>query len=138
MDKSFNDQELSDIMKEIESLEDEFGGEEDSDKVEASAMMEELAEMEEEKSIPVTNKTEPIEPAESRILSFEKEIEPAAAKSTSMSFKVQGDLNLELQFDIGGKTIMLEVSESGLNIQMEGGVRFSVPVSGAQSHKKAV
>ncbi len=104
-------------------------------------MMEELAEMEEEKSIPVTNKTEPIEPVESRILSFEKEIEPAAAKSTSptsMSFKVQGDLNLELQFDIGGKTIMLEVSESGLNIQMEGGVRFSVPVSGAQSHKKAV
>lgn len=135
MDKSFNDQELSDIMKEIEALEEEFGGEEDSDRVEASAMMEELAEMEEEKSIPVTNKHE------SAVLPFQKEITPHATKScspTSMTFKVQGDMNLELQFDIGGKTIKLDVSETGLNIQMEGGVTFSVPVSDAHSIKKAV
>lgn len=135
MDKSFNDQELSDIMKEIEALEEEFGGEEDSDKVQASAMMEELAEMEESKSIPVTNKHDP------QVLPFVKEIAPQAAKTTaptSMSFKVQGDMNLELQFDIGGKTIKLDVSEAGLNIQMEGGVTFSVPVSDAHSIKKAV
>ena len=135
MDKSFNDQELSDIMKEIEALEEEFGGEEDSDKVQASAMMEELADMEEAKSIPVTNKYDP------QVLPFVKEIAPQAPKkntSTSMSFKVQGDLNLELAFDIGGKTIKLEVSETGLNIQMEGGVTFSVPVSDAHSIKKAV
>ncbi len=143
MDKSFNDQELSDIMKEIEALEEEFGGEEESDKIEASAMMEELAEMEEEKSIPVTNKTE-------TILPFEKKMTPqttpviattantTSTASTSMSFKVQGDLNLELQFEIGGKTIMLDVSEKGLNIKMDGGVSFNVPVSNAQSYKKAV
>jgi hypothetical protein len=135
MDKSFNDQELSDIMKEIEALEEEFGGEEDSDKVQASAMMEELAEMEESQSIPVTNKHDP------QVLPFVKEIAPQASKTTaptSMSFKVQGDMNLELQFDIGGKTIKLDVSEAGLNIQMEGGVTFSVPVSDAHSIKKAV
>ena len=138
MDKSFNDQELSDIMKEIEAMEEEFSAEEDTDKVEASAMMEELAEMEEEKSIPATNKND-------SVLPFERQTAPATtaatAKTTSntaMSFKVQGELNLELQFDIGGKKITLEVSEAGMNIKMDGGVSFSVPVSNAQSQKKAV
>lgn len=132
MDKSFNDQELSDIMKEIEALEEEFSGE--SDKVEATAVMEELAEMDEEKSIPVTNKEE-------TVLAFTPKAVHHSTKSTpptSMMFKVQGEMNLELQFEIGGKTIQLEVSETGLNIQMEGGVTFSVPVTSAQSLKKAV
>ena len=132
MDKSFNDQELSDIMKEIEALEEEFSGE--TDTVEATAVMEELAEMDEEKSIPVTNK-------EDTVLSFAPKATQKTAKSTpptSMMFKVQGEMNLELQFEIGGKTIQLDVSETGLNIQMEGGVTFSVPVSTAQSVKKAV
>jgi hypothetical protein len=141
MDKSFNDQELSDIMKEIEALEEEFSAEESSDKIEASAMMEELAEMEEEKSIPLTNKTD-------SILPFEKKTTPTMATmatsnnkttaATSMEFKVQGDLNLALKFDIGGKCIMLEVSETGLNIKMDGGVSFSVPVTDAHYIKKAV
>lgn len=134
MDKSFNDQELSDIMKEIEALEEEFS--DDSEKVEASAVMEELAEMDEEKSVPVMNKTD-------SVLPFEKKVAPkttpkTATAPTTMSFKVQGEMNLELQFEIGGKTIQLDVSETGLNIQMEGGVTFSVPVSSAQSLKKAV
>lgn len=140
MDKSFNDQELSDIMKEIEALEEEFGGnehEESAAPVEASAVMEELAEMEEEKSIPVTNREE------AKILTMEKREAPKATKTataspTSMMFKVQGDMNLELQFDIGGKCIMLEVTEAGLSIQMDGGITFTVPVEDAQSLKKAV
>ncbi|MBA2404651.1 MAG: hypothetical protein H0V66_07760 [Bdellovibrionales bacterium] len=136
MDKSFNDQELSDIMKEIEALEEEFGGEAETDKVEASSsdMMEELAALDEEVSIPTTNRQDPT------ILPFEKKVTPMtkSTSSTAMSFKVQGDLNLELQFEIGGKTVMLEVSETGLNIKMEGGVTFSVPVADAQSIKKAV
>ncbi len=137
MDKSFNDQELSDIMKEIESLEEDFNGADETDTVEASSVMEELAEMEEEISIPIATKSD------AEVLPFEKKETPAATQtktstSTSMSFKVQGDLNLELQFEVGGKTIMLEVSEGGLNIKMDGGISFNVPVSDAQSLKKAV
>jgi hypothetical protein len=137
MDKSFNDQELSDIMKEIEALEEEFSGEVETDKIEASSVMEELAEMELDQAVPTTNKTE-------TVLPFEKKTPPkavAAAKTStqsSMSFKVQGDMNLELNFEIGGKTIALEVTEAGLTIQMEGGMTFSVPVSDAHSVKKAV
>lgn len=140
MDKSFNDQELSDIMKEIEALEEEFSGDDVNQTVEATAVMEELAEMEVEKSVPATNKKE-------TVLSFEKKATPtpmismptnSSTTPTAMSFKVQGDLNLELQFEVGGKCIMLEVSETGMNIKMDGGVSFSVPVTAAQSHKKAV
>lgn len=134
MDKSFNDQELSDIMKEIEALEEEFGEEGQEDAVRPTNVMAELAEMEEEKSIPVAQE-------ETKVVHLEKKETPKASKSsapTSMMFKVQGDMNLELQFDIGGKCIMLEVTEAGLNIQMEGGITFTVPVGDAQSLKKAV
>lgn len=133
MDKSFNDQELSDIMKEIEALEEEFT-EEATSKIEASPVMEELAELAEEKAIPATNLSETVLPFQPKAKAPEK----ATAPATSMMFKVQGSMNLELQFDIGGKTVMLEVTEAGLNIQMEGGVTFNVPVSESLSVKKAV
>jgi hypothetical protein len=133
MDKSFNDEELSDIMKEIEALElDGMGG--DDGPMESKAVMEELADMEEEKSIPVTSKKVP------EVLQLERKHQPQESKTVapaSMKFKVQGEMNMELEFEIGGKTIMLEVSESGLCIQMDGGVSFNVPVS-AHSVKKAV
>ena len=142
MDKSFNDQELSDIMKEIEALEEEFSADEDSSKIEASAIMEDLAEMEEEQSIPVTNREEPFEEAaieQTTVLPFaKKEISQPTKATSSMSFKVQGDLNLELHFEVGGKNIALEVTDKGLTIQMDGGISFTVPVSDAQSYKKAV
>jgi hypothetical protein len=137
MDKGFNDQELSDIMKEIEALEEEFSADEDSTKVEASAIMEDLAEMEEEQSIPATNREETFE--QTTVLPFaKKEIAQPTKATSSMSFKVQGDLNLELHFEVGGKNIALEVTDKGLTIQMDGGISFTVPVSDAQSYKKAV
>ena len=131
MDKSFNDQELSDIMKEIEALEDDFAVPEEKS---ASAVMEELANLDEQVSIPVST---------SNIVSLDsKRSAPKAAASsdatTSMSFKVQGDLKLDLQFSIGGKVVMLEVTEAGLSIEMEGGVKFSVPVTESTSLKKAI
>lgn len=129
MDKSFNDQELSDIMKEIEALEEDFTAPEEKS---ASAVMEELANLDEKDSIPLST---------SNIVSLDsKRSAPKAAAdaTTSMSFKVQGDLKLDLQFNIGGKVVMLEVTESGLSIEMEGGVKFSVPVSENTSLKKAI
>lgn len=134
MDKSFNDQELSDIMKEIEALEEEFSGNGESEHSDPSSVLEELASMETEKSVPVSKIKE-------SVLPFESKAPAAHAKSgpqSSMMFKVQGDMNIELQFEVGGKIIMLDVSENGLTIQMDGGVTFSVPVSAAHSLKKVV
>jgi hypothetical protein len=118
MDKSFNDQELSDIMKEIESLEEGFKAEESSH----SPVLEELVEFEEEKVAPVA------EYKQAEVFKMKSHEEPKASAPTTMSFKVSGQMNLELQFDIGGKVVCLEVSEHGLSIQMEGGMTFNVPV----------
>lgn len=128
MDKSFNDQELSDIMKEIEALEEDFTGEEEK----SSSVLEELAQMEEHESIP-TAAFAPISLDTKRSEPKEAASKPAA---TSMSFKVQGNFALELQFDIGGKVVCLEVTESGLNIEMDGGMKFTVPVSAETTSRK--
>lgn len=127
MDNSFNDQELSDIMKEIEALEDEFKGEAD---FVTSPVLEELAALSEERAVPQ---------AKAKILNFEPQTTPVqtTTSGTSMSFKVQGDLNLELQFDIGGKIVSLAVSEKGLTIQMDGGMTFNVPLTDKAAQKKS-
>lgn len=140
MDKSFNDDELSDIMKEIEALEQDFNSPEE--KLETSSLMEELAHMEEEEAIPTpTANPEPstVLPMAAHKAAPTTASVPAANSSTaatSMSFKVSGDINLALQFDIGGKTVCLNVTEAGLNIEMDGGMSFKVPLSHG-AHKKA-
>ena len=129
MDQSFNDQELSDIMKEIEALEDDFQA---KDEKTTSPVLEELATLDEIVSIPAST---------SNVVAMSPSLkEPTATKSpsTSMSFRVQGDLTIDLQFDIGGKAVCLEVSEKGLTIEMDGGAKFTVPVSEKSTLKKAV
>ncbi len=130
--KSFNEQELSDIMKEIEALEEDFSGEK-----QATPVMEELSHMDETQSIPSKvrhHEEEVLEEHHAEIFTMESSHPKVQKPTSAMSFKVSGDLNMELQFDIGGKVVCLEVTEAGLNIQMEGGVTFHVPVG---DHKKS-
>jgi len=181
MDQSFNDQELSDIMKEIEALEEDF----DAPLEKSSAVIEELASLEEEHSVPVSASSASSEavidegPAEDEaetqieaesfkegpvmeVKAYKETIEmehtvqapkaqvmpfepkklvteaPKAHHGTTMSFKVQGDITLDLSFDIGSKVISLHVTESGLSIEMEGGMKFTVPVGEKSDLKKAV
>ncbi len=131
MDKSFNDQELSDIMKEIEALEEDM---ETVDVKSASPVIEELAEMDESDSIP--SSTSSVVSLDSKRVA--PKVDSKSSPSTSMSFKVSGNLTLDLQFEIGGKTVALEVTESGLTIEMDGGAKFTVPVDSKTSLKKAV
>lgn len=120
MDKSFNDQELSDIMKEIEALEEDFA----TSDATSSPVMEELASLNEEVAVPVAQTA-----TVSEFKPKQNKPAPAAAPGTSMNFKVQGDITLSLQFDIGGKSVSLEVTESGLDIEMDGGMKFTVPLA---------
>jgi hypothetical protein len=129
MDQSFNDQELSDIMKEIEALEDDF---QVKDEKTASPVLEELVSLDEVVSIPTST------PNVVSMGPTKKESTPSPSPTSSMSFRVQGELTIDLQFDIGGKVVCLEVSEKGLTIEMDGGAKFTVPVSEKSSHKKAV
>lgn len=112
MDKSFNDQELSDIMKEIEALEEDF--KEEDVQAKASPVLQELSELPETKAVPL----KPV-----------KEETFVTKSPAAMSFKVQGDLNLDLEFEIGGKFVCLQVTEDGLTIVLDGGMTFKVPVN---------
>ena len=141
MDQSFNDQELSDIMKEIEALEQDYVSEPQQ---KVSPVIEELAELDEEKAIPTSTENiltweskKPEASEEETDSSWESAPERSECK-TSMSFKVQGSIALEMKFDIGGKVVCLEVTQAGLTIELEGGMKFSVPVSGHEEYKKAV
>ena len=124
MDQGFNDEELSDIMKEIEALEDDFKAEDKA--LESNAVMKELSALPQEKAVPAPKKSAPA------VVSLPKK-EHSRPGTTTMAFKVSGDMDLELNFTIGGKSVDLHVSEDGLSIEMEGGMTFKLPVG----HKKA-
>lgn len=129
MDQSFNDQELSEIMKEIEALEEDFQA---KDEKTSSPVLEELATLDEVVSIPISS------PNIVSMATPQKAPTGGPSPSTSMSFRVQGELTIDLQFDIGGKVVCLEVSQHGLTIEMDGGAKFTVPVLEKSSLKKAV
>jgi|GEM_PF-1519439 len=131
-EKGFNEEELSDIMKEIEALEDDFK-EAGTKTAMTSPVVSELAQLETEAALP--SKAAEKMPEHSDVIEFEKPITKVLkTPPTTMTFKVQGDLTMDLQFDVAGKVVRLEVNETGLNVCMDGGVTFSVPFE--KSHKK--
>ena len=56
---------------------------------------------------------------------------------TSMNFNVEGDMKLSLAFNISGKVVNLKVNDQGLQIDLEGGMKFSIPLENADQSKKA-
>lgn len=124
-EKGFNEDELSDIMKEIEALEGDFKKEQSQ----MTPVVGELAKLDEKVAVPskASKKSEVVE--------FNKSAGSGSKFPTSMNFKVQGEMSIDLQFDVGGKVVHLAVSETGLNVSMDGGVTFSVPFE--KNHKKS-
>ncbi len=136
MEKGFNDQELADIMNEIEALEKDF---QDPEQHVEHEVMAELAEMDEEVSVPVAKHTEG--PVSKVIPMATKETVMSTKKTTtdsqtSMSFHVEGNMNLQLSFTINGEEVKLHVTDQGLNIEMESGVSLNVPVKSVSASKK--
>ncbi|MBC76465.1 MAG: hypothetical protein CME64_10665 [Halobacteriovoraceae bacterium] len=56
---------------------------------------------------------------------------------TAMSFHVEGDMKFELSFHISGKFVGLTVTEEGLEIGLDGGAKFTIPVEHGAEQKKA-
>ena len=57
--------------------------------------------------------------------------------STAMNFSVEGDMKLDLEFQVSGQQISLHISEDGFEIELEGGAKFSLPVGGSSQGSKA-
>lgn len=181
MEKSFNDDELADIMNEIESLEKEFT--EESEAQVSAPQQEEISESEEfEEEIfdskPTLDDIDPLEAHSDDDSQVVREVAPtldaekqvlkkvvskpvdevvhlssAPQKShsmpthhsavhgdpahTSMSFNVEGDMRLSLSFNVAGKTVQLCVNDQGLELEMDGGIKFSVPLDIEHKGEKA-
>ena len=122
MDKGFNDDELADIMNEIESLEKEFHDESED------VVMEKLAEEPETDVEAVEDKN---------VHHITKKVPDNASPESSMNFSVQGNMKLNLSFDFGGKCVELHIDESGFEIEVDNGMRFSIPADGDFIKKSA-
>jgi hypothetical protein len=143
MDKSFNDDELADIMSEIENLEKEFAdsaspSEEDSavDHAEPEVdhtepeVLAQLVEKPVEQVVLKTNLSEKVVP-------MKKPEHLSSHQHSSLSFKVEGQMSLSLAFEVNGQSVSLDISEAGLQIQMESGATFNLPMSQSGAAKKA-
>lgn len=135
MEKSFNDQELADIMNEIENLEKEFATEGSSSSTttvsETTEVLSDLVKEDLGKVLPQA-KINNIIPIKTNTTS------KTSSPSTSMNFKVEGDMNIELSFQVDGETLSLSVGSEGLVIHLQGGATFNLPIkTTSQATKKS-
>ena len=59
------------------------------------------------------------------------------SNQTAMSFHVEGDMKLELSFHIGDQFIGVNITDQGLEVGLEGGAKFTIPVQPQAQQKKA-
>jgi hypothetical protein len=142
-EQNFNDDELAEIMNEIENLEedmdivteepDEFTVVGDVDAIvdevhEAVPVLEEVVKMEAEQVIPSTNVVD--------IAPSPAPTHNSSAGTSSMNFNIEGQMNIEMGFTIGGQFVAISVNEDGFEIAMESGAKFTIPLEGTSSSKK--
>lgn len=162
----FDDAELEDIMNEIESLESDFSGEDTEQPSgpqlgsDGDSALEEIEDAIAESgtccaSVPVepirpdllvnsfakAEKTELQRTIEMEIANIaplisSQKINAASASHSKMSFSVEGEMSLKLNFIINGEKIDLHVdANEGFVIELASGARFTVPIG--SSIKKA-
>ncbi len=65
------------------------------------------------------------------------DIKSVSSEDTKMSLQASGNMNLKLEFEVGGNKVSLYVDESeGLVIQMLGGAKFVIPINQLSEQKK--
>jgi len=149
--QNFNDDELADIMKEIEGLEQEFSGEESttttsevqtssnasansetpvaSEDLESSVNLRSTASQEFE-SAEISPKNHHEDHNKVIPLARTSKAPSTQVAKTSMEFKVSGTMCINLSFNLGQETVELTVDgEEGLCINLEGGAQFKLPIN---------
>lgn len=146
-EQGFNDAELQDIMSEIENLEREYEGDAPvSNEVEAETevVVQESSTTEETTASSETDNVVNFEP-KTKTTTSEQQVE----------FQGSGQMNFAMNFEVAGQKAHLEITEEGLvvsldgmhlsvnetegcTVEMDGGVKFSVPMkTNAKSSKAA-
>ncbi len=137
-EQGFNDAELQDIMSEIENLEREY---------EDDAPVAQTSEAPVDETVETTSEVE-----KDNVVKFEKQT--VTTGEHPVEFNASGQMNFSMNFEVAGQTAYLEVTEDGLvvnvdgmhlsineasgcTVEMDGGVKFSVPMGGQAKGTKA-
>jgi hypothetical protein len=165
MEKGFNDQELADIMNEIENLEKEFtqemgnvGGavethkasEHEDHKMGKTASLEASTDWEDSSDVEAESEEDGSEvevrsslppKAHTGKFSSKKTMPPTRAhdvnRCSKMSFKIEGEVSMELGFEVGGEHLQLNIDEHHLHLTLSSGASFSFPLNEKLKSKKA-
>jgi hypothetical protein len=147
-EKSFNEDELEDIMNEIENLEREFGDDAPAEKpaakvkakpaAKAAVTVEEKVEEEVEEVEEVELEEESVASAPvAKVVPMHNSSLPKGNHPAKMHLSVAGDMEVSLEFGIHGQTISLSVDpKEGLVISMQGGAKFCLPLNHNNKNKK--
>lgn len=160
-EKNFNESELQDIMAEIENLEKEYETVEVKAAVapiQAPTKQNDLQnEIDREIEMSMIEKEEAdLDMVAPKVLSFEKKSTSTSMPATSseISFEAHGQMNLNLGFKIGDENAQLTIDpvkglivtmkgvelcinrEEGCKVTMENGVKFTIPLTSAESNLK--
>ena len=116
-----DDEEFNEIMNEIDKLEEEFNTRsEDSHEQNRFAVQHDEAIMSQLAELP----PQKIQSAEDK----NEHIPKAVKKENAMSFHIEGDMKLNLNFFFSGKAVDLSITDTGFEIEIDGGMKFSIPV----------
>lgn len=146
-EQGFNDAELQDIMSEIENLEREYDDETPESKEASAPVVEE--------EVVTEIETTTTEHKEDNIVSFKPKAKAVTSgEGHQVDFQASGQMDFAMNFEIAGQTAHLEVTENGLvvsldgmhlsvneeegcTVEMDGGVKFSVPMKSKAKSSKA-
>lgn len=120
--KGFNDSELEDIMNEIENLEKDFvsdSNKEDAPQKVVSEMPSSHGVQQAEKVLPQNDNVVKLGPSP---------LSQIPSSQTSFDLKVEGKMGVVMSFNIGAHTVLFQVCENGLSIEMQNGVKFTIPL----------
>jgi hypothetical protein len=131
-EKGFNDDELKDIMDEIENLEKEFSdepapakAEKKDDYIQADKLDDIQGDVDKEVDNILDDKPSSSASKVTKMPSKKKH----TGSDSKLQFNVQGNMTVELNFEVSGKAIFLYVNEEeGLVVEVEDGGKFSLPV----------
>ena len=102
---------------------------------ETHEVLEELVEVHPEE---VVAAHEPFEEKVHPIRDVREEFHPhTSGAHSAMSFNVEGDMKLDLVFHISGKKVHLNIKDGSFELELEGGMKFSIPLDETHSNKKA-
>ena len=130
-DPADNQLEVAPVMEEEVApvMEEEAGPIVALHEEESNEVLGELSKLPENKVIPVSESQGEVHSMESS--------NKKTGHETAMEFSVQGEMKLNLTFHVNGKKVELAIDENDFNIELDGGMKFSIPLDSGKEGKKA-